>query len=117
MSWIKPGKSMWDWRVWDYKTKDGFTYRLNTTSHLRFIDFASQNNIDYFLMDADWYGAEFSENSDPSSANGLINPHYSSGVKSSIKASVFQTLYFVGDKSCVFIEVITNNSCCDGISI
>ncbi len=73
VSWIKPGKSMWDWRVWDYKTKDGFTYGLNTTSHLRFIDFASQNNIDYLLMDADWYGAEFSEDSDPSSANGLIN--------------------------------------------
>ena len=73
VSWIKPGKSMWDWRVWDYKTKDGFTYGLNTTSHLRFIDFASENNIDYLLMDADWYGAEFDENSDPSSANKQID--------------------------------------------
>ncbi len=73
VSWIKPGKSMWDWRVWDYKTKDGFTYGLNTTSQLRLIDFAAKNSIDYLLMDADWYGSEFSKDSDPSSANKQID--------------------------------------------
>ncbi|MEA3476764.1 MAG: glycoside hydrolase family 97 catalytic domain-containing protein [Bacteroidota bacterium] len=64
-SWIKPGKVMWDWRVWGYKTDDGFEYGLNTESHKRFIDFAAENNIQYLLIDADWYGDEFSENSDP----------------------------------------------------
>ncbi|MCF6223308.1 MAG: glycoside hydrolase family 97 protein [Flavobacteriaceae bacterium] len=72
-SWIKPGKSVWDWRVAGYIAKDGFEYGLNTTSHKRFIDFASKNNIQYLLMDADWYGDEFSDNSNPSSSVNNIN--------------------------------------------
>jgi len=59
---------MWDWRVWGYKAEDGFEYGLNTISHKRFIDFASENNIQYLLIDADWYGTEFSESSDPTSS-------------------------------------------------
>ena len=72
-SWIKPGKSMWDWRVWGYKTDDGFEYGLNTLSHKRFIDFAAENNIQYLLIDADWYGPEFSDDSDPTSARKGVN--------------------------------------------
>ena len=72
-SWIKPGKVMWDWRVWGYKTDDGFEYGLNTISHKRFIDFAAQNNIQYLLIDADWYGNEFNENSDPTSSRDGVD--------------------------------------------
>jgi alpha-glucosidase len=72
-SWIKPGISMWDWRVWGYTAPDGFTYGLNTPSHKRFIDFAAANNVDYLLMDADWYGPEFSEESDPTQSTGEID--------------------------------------------
>ncbi|WP_218939727.1 glycoside hydrolase family 97 protein [Lutibacter citreus] len=54
-SWIKPGKSLWDWRVHDYKTKDGFIYGVDTESYLRFIDFASKKGIEYFLIDAHWF--------------------------------------------------------------
>ena len=72
-SWIKPGKSMWDWRVWGYVTDDGYRYDLDTPSQLRLIDFASKNGIKYLLMDADWYGSEFSEESDPTSPNQKIN--------------------------------------------
>ncbi|TLX71269.1 glycoside hydrolase family 97 protein [Labilibacter sediminis] len=72
-SWIKPGKSLWDWRVWGYKAADGFEYGLNTVSHKRMIDFASENNIQYLLIDADWYGEEFNENSDPTSSRKGIN--------------------------------------------
>ena len=72
-SWIKPGKSLWDWRVSSYQAEDGFTYGLNTKSHKRFIDFASENNIQNLLIDADWYGSEFSESSDPTSAIDGIN--------------------------------------------
>ena len=72
-SWVKPGKVMWDWRVWGYKAKDGFEYGLNTVSHKRLIDFASANNIQYLLIDADWYGDEFSENSDPTSSREGVN--------------------------------------------
>ncbi len=72
-SWIKPGKSMWDWRVWGYKADDGFVYGLNTVSHKRFIDFAAKNNIQYLLIDADWYGPEFSDSSDPTQAREGVN--------------------------------------------
>ncbi|MCG9792299.1 glycoside hydrolase family 97 protein [Flavobacterium algicola] len=54
-SWIKPGKTLWDWRVHDYKTVDGFTYGNNTESYERFIDFAAKKGIEYFLIDANWY--------------------------------------------------------------
>jgi len=72
-SWVKPGKSMWDWRVWGYKALDGFEYGLNTVSHKRLIDFASKNNIQYLLIDADWYGPEFDSNSDPTKARKGVN--------------------------------------------
>ena len=54
-SWIKPGKTLWDWRVHGYTAEDGFTYGINTESYKRFIDFADKMDIDYFLMDDAWY--------------------------------------------------------------
>ena len=72
-SWIRFGRTMWDWRAWGYTAPDGFTYGLNTPSHKRFIDFAAENNIQSLLMDADWYGPEFSEESDPTKANNAID--------------------------------------------
>ncbi|MDX1285673.1 MAG: glycoside hydrolase family 97 N-terminal domain-containing protein, partial [Draconibacterium sp.] len=72
-SWIKTGTSMWDWRSWGYTAPDGFVYGLNTPSHKRHIDFAARNNVDFLLMDADWYGPEFSEDSDPTKSNSEID--------------------------------------------
>ncbi|AKP53182.1 glycoside hydrolase family 97 protein [Cyclobacterium amurskyense] len=72
-SWVKPGKSLWDWRVLGYKAADGFEYELNTASHKRMIDFAAENNIQYLLIDADWYGDEFNENSDPTTTREGID--------------------------------------------
>jgi alpha-glucosidase len=54
-SWIQPGKALWDWRVHDYKTADGFIYGVDTESYIRFIDFAAKKRIEYFLIDAHWY--------------------------------------------------------------
>jgi len=54
-AWIKPGKTLWDWRVHGYTAPDGFVYGINTESHLRFIDFAAANGIEYFLIDDAWY--------------------------------------------------------------
>ncbi|MEI6865758.1 glycoside hydrolase family 97 catalytic domain-containing protein [Flavicella sp.] len=54
-SWIKPGKTLWDWRVHGYQAEDGFTYSIDNESYFRFIDFASENNIEYFLIDDAWY--------------------------------------------------------------
>lgn len=54
-SWIKPGKTLWDWRVHGYTAADGFTYGINTESYFRFIDFAAEKGIRYFLIDDYWY--------------------------------------------------------------
>jgi alpha-glucosidase len=53
-SWIKTGKSLWDWRVHGYQAGD-FTYGINTASYMRFIDFAAENKIRYFLIDDSWF--------------------------------------------------------------
>ena len=53
--WIKPGKTLWDWRVHGYTTSKGFKYGVNTESYKRFIDFAAEKKIEYFLIDANWY--------------------------------------------------------------
>ncbi len=54
-SWIKPGKTLWDWRVHGFTTEDGFTYDIDNESYFRFIDFAAENGIEYFLIDDAWY--------------------------------------------------------------
>ncbi|WP_372757418.1 glycoside hydrolase family 97 catalytic domain-containing protein [Mariniflexile sp.] len=54
-SWIKPGKTLWDWRVHGFTTEDGFTYGIDNESYYRFIDFAAENNIEYFMIDDAWY--------------------------------------------------------------
>jgi alpha-glucosidase len=53
--WVKPGKTLWDWRVHSYKAPDGFVYGINTESYKRFIDFAAEAGIEYFLIDDSWY--------------------------------------------------------------
>ncbi|WP_321373317.1 glycoside hydrolase family 97 catalytic domain-containing protein [uncultured Draconibacterium sp.] len=53
--WIKPGKTLWDWRVHGYTAPDGFVYGINTESYKRFVDFADEKKIDYFLIDDAWY--------------------------------------------------------------
>ena len=98
-SWIKPGKTMWDWRVWGYKAADGFEYGLNTESHKRMIDFASENNVQYLLIDADWYGPEFSNESDPTVSKGPINIEEDMRYAKSKNVGVFLYLNDVGAKS------------------
>jgi hypothetical protein len=51
-SWIKPGKSMWDWRSYQARVGD-FVYGTNVESFKRYIDFAAENQIEYLLFD--WY--------------------------------------------------------------
>jgi hypothetical protein len=55
LSWIKPGKSLWDWRNHKYVAPDGFTYEQDNESLMRLIDFAANNNLQYVLVDAGWY--------------------------------------------------------------
>ena len=54
-SWVKPGITLWDWRVHGYTADDGFQYGITTESYKRFIDFQLEMGIAYFLIDDFWY--------------------------------------------------------------
>ncbi|MGJ8691853.1 MAG: glycoside hydrolase family 97 catalytic domain-containing protein [Thalassotalea sp.] len=64
MSWIKTGKSFWDWRVRGQQYSD-HTYALDNESLRRMIDFSAENNMQYVMIDANWYGPEHKIESDP----------------------------------------------------
>lgn len=53
-SWIKPGKGLWDWRVHGYDNGE-FVYDINTKSFLRYIDFCSEQGIEYVTIDDHWF--------------------------------------------------------------
>ncbi len=54
ISWIKPGKVAWEW--WnDYNiTGVDFEAGHNTPTYKHYIDFASENNIEYVILDDGW---------------------------------------------------------------
>jgi len=64
-AWVRPGKTMWDWRNHGAHADDGFEYGLNTESYIRYIDFAAEYGVEYVLIDAEWYGPERDAESDP----------------------------------------------------
>lgn len=51
--------------MWGYVAPDGFTYEMGFESWKRMIDFASEKEIPYLLLDANWYGPEHSDLSNP----------------------------------------------------
>ncbi len=54
MSWIKPGKVAWDWwNDWNISRVD-FKAGINTETYKYYIDFASENNIEYVVLDEGW---------------------------------------------------------------
>lgn len=66
-SWVKPGKSFWDYRVRG-GTIGGHTYcgdDLTTECCKHYIDKAAENDINYFTIDAGWYGYEHDRESNP----------------------------------------------------
>jgi alpha-glucosidase len=63
-SWVKPGVAVWDWRINGAQASD-FKYTMSLPSWIRMVDFAAANNIRHLVLDADWYGPEFSHESDP----------------------------------------------------
>ncbi|MDB4384835.1 glycoside hydrolase family 97 catalytic domain-containing protein [Opitutaceae bacterium] len=64
-AWLKPGVSLWDWRAFGFKDPDGLTYGQDKESWTRFIDFAAETDVPYVILDANWYGPEHEEDSDP----------------------------------------------------
>ena len=63
-SWVKPGVALWDWRI-DGAVWDGFHYEMNYASWVKMIDFAATQGFPHLVLDANWYGPEFSKDSDP----------------------------------------------------
>ena len=63
-SWVKPGIAVWDWRINGAITDDGFTYTMTYPSWVRMVDFASEQGFKYLVLDANWYGPEFDDESD-----------------------------------------------------
>ena len=57
-SWIRPGKSAWDW--WSGETAPSMSTKpgMNTATMKHYIDFASQSGFAYMLIDAGWARAD-----------------------------------------------------------
>jgi alpha-glucosidase len=53
-SWIKPGKSAWDWWSGSYATGVPFKPGMNTATMKHYIDFAARHKLGYMLVDAGW---------------------------------------------------------------
>ncbi len=54
ISWIKPGKVAWEW--WNDWNIDGVDFKtgVNNDTYKAYIDFASQNGIEYVILDHGW---------------------------------------------------------------
>jgi alpha-glucosidase len=52
-SWIKPGKSAWDW--WNGWAVDLPDAGINTATYKAYIDFARKMGLEYILIDEGWY--------------------------------------------------------------
>ncbi len=57
-SWIKPGKSAWEW--WNASNLFGVDFKsgINTPSYKAYIDFAAANKLEYIIIDEGWSGKE-----------------------------------------------------------
>ncbi|HZK03436.1 MAG TPA: glycoside hydrolase family 97 catalytic domain-containing protein [Bacteroidaceae bacterium] len=63
-SWVKPGIALWDWRI-NGAIWENYRYKMDYPSWVRMIDFAAESGFSYLVLDANWYGPEFSKDSDP----------------------------------------------------
>ena len=54
-SWIRPGKTAWDW--WNNSTLFGIDFKagFNTETYKYFIDFAARYHLEYILIDEGWF--------------------------------------------------------------
>ena len=54
-SWIKPGKVAWDWYNANNLFGVDFRAGINNDTYKYYIDFASENGIEYVILDEGWY--------------------------------------------------------------
>jgi alpha-glucosidase len=69
-SWIKPGKSAWDWWNGPYLPPPA-KGAMDTPTFKRFIDFAGQSGLPYYLIDEGWSFASGSSGTTPVHADIL----------------------------------------------
>jgi alpha-glucosidase len=56
-SWIKPGKTAWNWWSEDRGFDPSFGYQILANKTVKYyIDFAAANNLQYMTLDGGWYG-------------------------------------------------------------
>jgi alpha-glucosidase len=53
-SWIKPGKTSWDWWSGSRAENVPFKSGMNTATMKHYIDFSARNRLEYMLIDAGW---------------------------------------------------------------
>jgi alpha-glucosidase len=53
-SWIKPGKTAWDWWSGSVAKNVSFQTGMNTATMKHYIDFSARNGLEYMLIDAGW---------------------------------------------------------------
>ncbi|HWC97935.1 MAG TPA: glycoside hydrolase family 97 protein [Candidatus Sulfopaludibacter sp.] len=53
-SWIKPGKTAWDWWSGSYAEGVPFKTGMNTATMEHYIDFCAESGLPYMLIDAGW---------------------------------------------------------------
>ncbi len=58
LSWIKPGKTAWDW--WNNSALFGVDFEagFNTETYKYFIDFSAKYGLEYILVDEGWFNTE-----------------------------------------------------------
>lgn len=54
VSWIKPGKTSWEWWSGIHVTGVDFRAGINTETYRYFVDFSADNGLEYVLIDAGW---------------------------------------------------------------
>ncbi len=54
VSWIKPGKTSWEWWSGIHVTGVDFRAGINTETYRYFVDFSADNGLEYILIDAGW---------------------------------------------------------------
>jgi alpha-glucosidase len=53
-SWIKPGKTSWDWWSGSYAEGVDFRTGMNTATMNHYVDFSAASGFEYMLIDAGW---------------------------------------------------------------
>lgn len=72
-SWIKPGKTAWDWWSGQVVKGTGFDGKMDNRTMKHYIDFAGDYGLEYMLVDAGWYGRDNEGNADITTSIPDIN--------------------------------------------